>query len=137
MLCSKDSKLEEMREVARHTWHSGDAIALQGLVFHAAYEVTVNRPLDEFNFEKFLPYRAQTCAYCKPPRHLHLSKGAVISTPITYHRGQQAQQNLPYIMSSSDLDQLVEMGFDKERAELSLQKGRSCMLDLPARQHLY
>ena len=31
-------------------------------------------------------------------------------------------------MSSSDLDQLVEMGFDKERAELSLQKGRSCKL---------
>jgi hypothetical protein len=29
-------------------------------------------------------------------------------------------------MASSDLDQLIDMGFDKERAELSLQKGRSC-----------
>jgi hypothetical protein len=37
-------------------------------------------------------------------------------------------------MSSSDLDQLVEMGFDKERAELSLQKGRSCTLIASSRK---
>jgi hypothetical protein len=29
-------------------------------------------------------------------------------------------------MAGGDLEQLVEMGFDKERAELSLKKGRSC-----------
>jgi hypothetical protein len=37
-------------------------------------------------------------------------------------------QGSPLKMSSSDLDQLIEMGFEKERAELSLQKERSCTL---------
>jgi UBX domain-containing protein 1/4 len=37
-------------------------------------------------------------------------------------------------MSSGDLDQLLEMGFEKERAELSLQQGRSCTLIISSRK---
>lgn len=36
-------------------------------------------------------------------------------------------------MATSDLDQLIEMGFDKDRAELAVKKngGRKCSLPLP------
>lgn len=32
------------------------------------------------------------------------------------------------IMVSSDLDALIEMGFDKERAEIALKRSGGCML---------
>src|SRR2546421_476880 len=56
------------------------------------------------------------------PKSLNLLSSGLFHLPLP-SAGRQTSLTK---MSSSDLDQLVEMGFDKERAELSLREGRSC-----------
>lgn len=36
---------------------------------------------------------------------------------------------------ASDLDQLIEMGFDKERAEIAVSKNGGCKLSTPQLYH--